>query len=386
LDYLSLVGQKRTARSEQIKGDSDKAESTSQAQDGVQAVVQAVRQEHAKDRTTKQTVEVANPVTSVETPDVQQVVQAVQQLAADIKSAQLDLSPIRSDLSGLQGALEALPAQMPKVPKAERIDSLKVSNLGEVGSLITALSKQVDGVISAVNALELSPAITVTPADVAVAPLDLDPVLSKLDAVVKALAKPVKEPTPLDLSPLIESVGRVDSAIKNLRFPIPNYLLPFKDIDGKATQVTLTADGKLAVEASVAPPEGGATEEAQDEQTAVLTDILEAVEASGGTATATLAVTSSLTASGTVLTPTSGKKLRLTNLKFSLSADMTDIAFRFTSGGTNFEKYLTPKAGGLYGISLPSGQYIQGGTDEVLHCVITGTGTVQFNIKYTEAT
>lgn len=90
-----------------------------------------------------------------------------------------------------------------------------------------------------------------------------------------------------------------------------------------------------------------------------------------------------LNASGTVHTPASGKKIRIYNAKFSLSADMTSVAFRFTSGGTNFEYYYSPKTGGLYG-SNNHPNYIEGGIDEVLYAVIDGTGTVQINMDYLE--
>ncbi len=93
--------------------------------------------------------------------------------------------------------------------------------------------------------------------------------------------------------------------------------------------------------------------------------------------------TTSLAASGTVHTPGSGKKIRVYNTKFSLSADMTSVSFRFTSGGTDFEKYISPKTGGLYGANNHP-NYIEGGTNEVLHCEISGTGNVQINIDYLE--
>ncbi len=90
-----------------------------------------------------------------------------------------------------------------------------------------------------------------------------------------------------------------------------------------------------------------------------------------------------LTGSGTVHTPASGKKIRIYNAKFSLSADMTSVAFRFTAGGTNFEYYYAPKTGGLYG-SNNHPNYIEGGVDEVFYAVIDGTGTVQINMDYLE--
>lgn len=93
--------------------------------------------------------------------------------------------------------------------------------------------------------------------------------------------------------------------------------------------------------------------------------------------------TTVLASSGTVHTPGSGKKIRVYANRFSLSADATSVSFRFTSGGTDFEKYSTPKAGGLYGANNHP-NYIEGGVDEVLYCVISGTTTIQINVDYLE--
>jgi hypothetical protein len=90
-----------------------------------------------------------------------------------------------------------------------------------------------------------------------------------------------------------------------------------------------------------------------------------------------------LAASGNVRTPASGKKIRVYASRFSLTADATSVSFRFTAGGTDHEKYVAPKTGGLYGANNHP-NYIEGGVDEVLYCVIVGTTTVQINIDYLE--
>lgn len=94
-------------------------------------------------------------------------------------------------------------------------------------------------------------------------------------------------------------------------------------------------------------------------------------------------LTTSLAASGNVRTPAAGKKIRVYASRFSLTADATSVSFRFTSGGTDYEKYLAPKTGGLYG-SNNHPNYVEGGVDQVLYCVISGTTTVQINIDYLE--
>ncbi len=94
-------------------------------------------------------------------------------------------------------------------------------------------------------------------------------------------------------------------------------------------------------------------------------------------------LTTSLAASGTVRTPGAGKKIRVYASRFSLTADAASVSFRFTAGGTDYEKYLAPKTGGLYG-SNNHPNYIEGGVDQVLYCNIDGTTTVQINIDYLE--
>lgn len=90
-----------------------------------------------------------------------------------------------------------------------------------------------------------------------------------------------------------------------------------------------------------------------------------------------------LSSSGNVKVPTSGKKIRVYASRFSLTADATSVSFRFASGGTDHEKYVSPKTGGLYGANNHP-NYIEGGVDEALYCVISGTTTVQINIDYLE--
>jgi hypothetical protein len=93
--------------------------------------------------------------------------------------------------------------------------------------------------------------------------------------------------------------------------------------------------------------------------------------------------TVSLAASGNVLSPSSGNKIRVYSNRFSLTADATFVSFRFTAGGSDYEKYMAPKTGGLYGANNHP-NYIEGGVDEVLYCVISGTTTVQINVDYLE--
>lgn len=94
-------------------------------------------------------------------------------------------------------------------------------------------------------------------------------------------------------------------------------------------------------------------------------------------------MTVSLSASGAVHTPAAGKKVRVYSNRFSLTADLSNVSFRFTAGGTDYEKYVSPKTGGLYGANNHP-NYVEGGVDQVVYCIINGTGTVQINLDYLE--
>lgn len=94
-------------------------------------------------------------------------------------------------------------------------------------------------------------------------------------------------------------------------------------------------------------------------------------------------ITTSIASSGIVHSPASGKKIRVYSTRFSLNADATSVGFRFTAGGTDYERYLSPKTGGLYG-SNNHPNYVEGGIDESLYCSLVGTSTLQINIDYLE--
>ena len=73
--------------------------------------------------------------------------------------------------------------------------------------------------------------------------IDLTPLLNAIKDLKKSKPTEVK----VDVGKFAESITSVEAAIKNLKFPVPNYVLPFKDQEGKATQVILDEDGNLPI-------------------------------------------------------------------------------------------------------------------------------------------
>jgi hypothetical protein len=117
-----------------------------------------------------------------------------------------------------------------------------------------ATIKSSQDIQDAITSLDLRPVVNVPTPKVTVNPtneVNLDPLLSKLDAVNKSIAN---IPTPsLDTTEMTQAVDSVRRSIESLRFPTPNYVLPYADSDGSATQVTLTSQGRIPVELGVSP-------------------------------------------------------------------------------------------------------------------------------------
>lgn len=122
------------------------------------------------------------------------------------------------------------------------ISTVKITSDQDIKGALRALAV-------ALNNLDVKPTVNVAPAKVTVNERKID-----FSPVIKALDK-IKQSAPVvnvDIGTLDESIKDVKKAISGLTFPTANFILPFKDPStGKATQVTLSSDGKLPVEATI---------------------------------------------------------------------------------------------------------------------------------------
>lgn len=219
-------------------------------------------------------------------------------------------------------------------------------------------------------------------------------------AVISAIkeAKPTIPPFPkeitatVDFKPLSTPLRDLLSAVKD----IPKKLGAFFDSFGTKTRpvyvVQVDEEGKVVTpqQAQRIVQQGGvvrtvtlankagveinpATNEKLDEVISEITDNAPAQ---------ILKATFDLTGSGNVLTPTSGKRLKIHAIKFTLTADVTSVAFNF-GVGANFEKFSNCKGGGLYGNNLHP-NFLLGATNEALKLTLVGTATVSVNVDYQE--
>lgn len=92
--------------------------------------------------------------------------------------------------------------------------------------------------------IEVSPIINLPKQEVK---LNLDSISDALSEVKKAVVANKVVIPKTDNKDLLDAIKSVQTTIANLKFPVPNYILPFKDSQGKAAQVQLDASGNLPI-------------------------------------------------------------------------------------------------------------------------------------------
>lgn len=240
------------------------------------------------ERNTK-TVTVTNDL--AKPSDIDKVVEAVK--AIDLKPQ--DLQPIADALTEVSQAIAKLPTEYPEFPELpeapEQREDVKVTNLSE-------LKEYFQEVVTAVAGLKTSfkfnPKIEVKPADVKITErkLDLEPIVTGL-ANLETAFKNIETPN-FDTAEITSGLQAVQDSINGLSFPVPNYVIPFKDINGAAVQVQLDADGNVPTAGSsngltdaqlratpvpisgtvtTTPAVGAATEAKQDSQITLATQL-----------------------------------------------------------------------------------------------------------------
>jgi len=169
----------------------------------------------------------------------------------------IDFKPLLASLKAVKSAIDSIPTV--DIPETKEVS---VNNLRDY-------TKQIDSLISTVKGIELKPQVNVSTPEVVVPAqeIDLKPIITKLDKVIDGIKKIKPATIPkTDFKPLQTAVKSVQTSIEGLRFPVPNYILPFSS-GGKATQVALDSGGNVPVSGSLsasitgdAVPVSGASE------------------------------------------------------------------------------------------------------------------------------
>lgn len=155
--------------------------------------------------------EVVNPVREVSTPDVQNVVDAVQVLARMMVENKLDISPVQDGIAQLSEQLKLLnegvtklPTEYPEIEIPEQKEEIKVTNLGEID--FTTLEKAIKDIKMVAEA----PQVNVD------AP-DLSPLKKSLADVIKAVKEiKIPEVPKTDLSTVEKKLDKSNKLLKEI--------------------------------------------------------------------------------------------------------------------------------------------------------------------------
>lgn len=239
-DFLKALDRQSAANSQNTKEQQRQQFTVANTQAVIDSIGVAVKSLMAFQAQHQPKVSVTNQKlpTSISTPDVQLVVDALENLKQPIQDNKLDDTKIIDALNQLNDSITKLPTEFPQLP--EPIEEVTVKNQPDY-------TKQFDSLGKAIRSIDVKPVVNI-PED---KPDDYTPVLDSLSNVVQAVrAIKIPKPAVTDLTPLVEATTAVQTTIENLKFPVANYVLPFKDSTGKATQVQLDSNGNIPTASS----------------------------------------------------------------------------------------------------------------------------------------
>ena len=279
--YLDKVNKKRLEDNSKKLRD----EELSTVKDGSDAVVHAIAQQGAKTRTTTQKVKVEND-NLAQTKDVQEVVDSINRLNVTTFMASKDnwtqvVEDMATAAERIQSVIDGL--ETSGVKKIEKSFSDAVSSLRDVVTQIKKVKVESDDdakdaireLSAAVSGIEINPVINLPEQKVVVQEkeLDLSPLTNLLSSIQKQLKDNKIEIPKNDFSAVETAVKSVKKSIDSLSFPVPNYILPFKDVNGKATQVQLDSGGNLPITANISGADGAIVDGADSNIKATVFDL-----------------------------------------------------------------------------------------------------------------
>lgn len=244
---------------------SDKAaqlDAVSKSGDKVASAIEKGSHDTAKAlKEVKGEVQVTNPDLA-KTQDVDKAVEAIKQLNLTTFMSNEGLPQLVKNLDDLSTKTQVMQEKMESEGLKKVSDQLGqlVTKLSDVSRLLSKtevsvdakLQKTIDNLSKRIDAIDFNPSVNVSAPDtkVVTTPVNLDPVVTALSKVEKAIQNSKQPETEVDLAPVTQGLQSVQNAIAALRFPVPNYVLPFRSATGKAVQVQLNDDGTLPISSS----------------------------------------------------------------------------------------------------------------------------------------
>lgn len=188
-------------------------------------------------KTNQRTTKTLEKVNADLNKSLKDVAQQISQMASSLKT----LEPIPNDdtnvvsaIKQLESAISKLPSQI-DIPEQEKVEEVKISNQVDY-------SKQFESILKALKAIDIKPSVNVD-----VPKLDLSGVTKAVEGLQKTVVNTPAPVVNVDMQEVVGGLKQVVNTVAGLKFPIPNYVLPFRNPDGTATQAYLDANGNLAV-------------------------------------------------------------------------------------------------------------------------------------------
>lgn len=264
-NYLDEVRRKRDNESKRQDEKKSREELIKATKESSTSVVAEVARQSARNRTRTQSVKVTNE-NLAKSEDIDKVIQELKetQLAA-LLGGQNKPSVILADSTDLGDTVANLGDKIITAIDAIKTDQSLIKVITGLASEFKAVCKAYESATKAqakvikeavtnlekeLGSKEFSPEIKVETPPVRIQPIDNSELTQAIARVESAIKANKVDMPKIDFSKLQNDVKDVAKAINSLSFPVPNYVLPFKDPNtGKATQVMLTADGKVPVDA-----------------------------------------------------------------------------------------------------------------------------------------
>lgn len=114
--------------------------------------------------------------------------------------------------------------------------------------------------------------------------LDIQPITDAVKELKIFVGKQKAPSVSVDMDSVVQGLKSVNDTIANLSFPVPNYVLPFKNTQGAATQVQLDTDGKMPISGTISVDTTGLATDSNQTDGSQKTQI---VDAGGEVATVT---------------------------------------------------------------------------------------------------
>lgn len=244
-------------QAEQKKSQADKAAGSAEAAQNTDKIVGAV--DKATQATSEGLKSVKGEVKVTNPTDVSGVVESINKLNLTTFMQNEGLPQLAKNLNDLSGKTQDLQNKLENEGLKKMSDQLGlvVKKLDEVSKTLSKtevsvdvkLQKTIDNLSKSIGAINFKPSVNVSAPQpkVVATPVDFKPVLSALAGVEQAIKDSEIPETKVDLSAVTSGLSAVQKAITSLRFPVPNYVLPFQDSNGKAAQARLDNNNNLLV-------------------------------------------------------------------------------------------------------------------------------------------